>query len=185
MSNHRKVYSYSMIRDCHTMFRRLAALEAFDTGQQQQQYNQDQAYHYNTYLPNLIPTQSSYPAPQALRSALQNVNPLTGAATDVVSNPERLFRPTGPGQTLQQLQQACLAGSLDGLVGSQDPARKSAAAGCTRPPSLAVPLPRSHKAFSEPPRAPFQVSTIRPPTRRGSGTSNRHKNRFAPTPVSP
>ena len=136
-----------MIRDCHTMFRRLAALEAFDTGQQQQQYNQDQAYHYNTYLPNLIPTQSSYPAPQALRSALQNVNPLTGAATDVVSNPERLFRPTGPGQTLQQLQQACLAGSLDGLVGSQDPARKIRCGWMYTPPIPGSPIAQVSQGF--------------------------------------
>ena len=140
------------------MFRRLAQLEAFDSGssQQQSQYNQNQAYLYNTYLPNVIPTQSSYAAPQALRSALQNVNPVTGAAVDVVPEPERLFRPAGPASSLQQLQQACLAGSIDGLVSSQDPARQIRCGWMYTPPIPGSPIPQVSQGFLGTDKGPLQ-----------------------------
>ena len=61
------------------MFRRLAQLEAFESNAQTN-YTQEQSYQYNVFLPRMIPTGSSYPAPSDLQTALQNVDTRTGSS---------------------------------------------------------------------------------------------------------
>ena len=137
------------------MFRRLAQLEAFDSGQAQINYTQDQTYQYNTFLPRFIPTNSSYPAPNQLQQALQNVNPVTGAAIDVVQEPQRLFRPAGAPASLNTLQQSCLNGSLDQLVNSQDPSRKIRCGWMYTAPVKGSPIPQLSQGYLGTPEGPL------------------------------
>jgi hypothetical protein len=109
------------------MFRRLAQLsegqttEGFDTIHGS--YLNAQSYRYNTLLPNIIPTASSVPAPQALQSVVQSVNPWSGKTVDVHQNVNNLFQPNTIPDNLLQEAKTCSSGTLDELLASQDPSK--------------------------------------------------------------
>ena len=143
------------------MFRRLAQLEAFDSTAQTN-YTQQQDYQYNVFLPRMIPTGSSYPAPSQLQNALQNVDPRTGAVIDVVPDVQRIFRPTGPAPSLQAKQQVCLSSSLDGLVSSQDPNQRVRCGWMYTPPTSGSPIPQLSQGYLGTSSGPLQMGEAQP-----------------------
>jgi len=144
------------------MFRRLAQLEAFESNAQTN-YTQQQGYQYNVFLPRMIPTGSSYPAPNELQTALQNVDPRTGAPLDVVPNVQRIFRPTGPAPSLQAKQQTCVAGSLDDLANSQDPSQRVRCGWMYTPPTSGSPIPQLSQGYLGTAQGPLQAVGPPPP----------------------
>jgi hypothetical protein len=144
------------------MFRRLAQLEAFDSNAQTN-YTQQQGYQYNVFLPRMIPTGSSYPAPSELQTALQNVDPRTGSVIDVVPEVQRIFRPTGPAPSLLTRQQNCVAGSLDDLAGSQDPNQRVRCGWMYTPPTSGSPIPQLSQGYLGTSSGPLQAVGTQPP----------------------
>ena len=145
------------------MFRRLAQLEAFESNAQTN-YTQEQSYQYNVFLPRMIPTGSSYPAPSDLQTALQNVDTRTGSAIDVVPDVQRIFRPTGPAPSLLTRQQVCVASSLDELAGSQDPSQRVRCGWMYTPPTSGSPIPQLSQGYLGTSSGPLQgVGATVPP----------------------
>ena len=128
------------------MFRRLAELthkkEGFNDNQQTA-YNRNQSYRYNTLLPNIIPSSGTAPVSQELQASIQGVNPWSSSplATSVVPEANQLFVPSNISAEFQRQQQVCAAGSIDGLIGSQDATRNVRCGWVYTPPSALSPFP--------------------------------------------
>lgn len=119
------------------MFRRLAQLSGGGDASTQGAYNAQQSYHYNTLLPNIIPSDGLYPAPAAVRQALQTADvygtAAGGAGTiDAIPYPNRLFVTGVTGESKRAAE--CTAAGLDGLIASQDPSQPVRCAWTYTPP---------------------------------------------------
>lgn len=126
------------------MFRRLAELSAGGPDATQATYNAGQSYRYNTLLPNIIPSNGTYPAPTGVRQALQGVDVYAGggagAVVNVVPDVDRLFVPGNTGAGDQAA--ACASASIDSLLSSQDPNKPLRCAWVYTPPVAGSPNPQ-------------------------------------------
>ena len=127
------------------MFRRLAQLEAnsegFAVDETQLTYNQQQSYRYNTFLPNMVPTASAFPAPVGVTDAVRSVDPWNQTPVDVHPSIDKLFATNTMPSEIAQQQQICQAGSLDGLLASQDPNRSIRCGWAYSSPPPGSPIP--------------------------------------------
>lgn len=141
------------------MFRRLAELEGFDIGQTQTNFVSDQTYRYNTLLPNLIPTAGTAPAPQGLQEAVRSVNPVANATLQPVPDVQNIFVPNSVPKALMDQQQVCQAGSLDGILASQDPSKPIRCGWAYSPPPNGSPIPTLSQGVLGTADGPFSFTT--------------------------
>jgi hypothetical protein len=149
------------------MFRRLAQLEGYQSGAGagsgadvlQTNYNQNQAYRYNTLLPNIIPTDSSYPAPKGLEQAFRGVDVRGGVGVplDPVADVGRLFQPAG---VLASQSSACESASLDQLIASRDPKNPVGCAWIYTPPTTGSPIPQLGKGVLGTAQGPVTTDSL-------------------------
>lgn len=146
------------------MFRRLAQLEGYQTTAtgtgtdvQQTNYNQSQSYRYNTLLPRIIPTDSSYPAPNGFEQAIRGVDVRTGVPVDPVPQAGRLFQPAN---MLASQSSACDVASIDQLIASKDPANPIGCAWMYTPPITGSPIPQLAKGVLGTANGPVNMNDL-------------------------
>lgn len=128
------------------MFRRLAQLmtnepENFDVDQTHRNFLTKQAYRYNTLLPNIIPTDSSFPAPDTLKNVMGSVNTVSNQPIYPKDNIDRLFQISSVSKSLQDQIAICKASSLNGLLTSQDQSKPMRCGWAYTPPPNGSSIP--------------------------------------------
>jgi hypothetical protein len=142
------------------MFRRLAQLSGGGGDDQAQgTYNTQQSYYYNTLLPNIIPSNGTYPAPTAVRQALQTADVYASAsagagagAINAIPYPDRLFVTGVTGESKQAAN--CKAATLDSLLASQDSNQPVRCGWAYTPPAAGSPIPQLSQGILGTPQGP-------------------------------
>lgn len=130
------------------MFRKLAQIsesEGFTADNTQSAFVRDQALFYGSVLPNIIPTQGTSPAPKGLDKAVEVINPSLDKVINPTPDIEKYFLPMNISTEYSDKQKVCETGTIDGLIGSQNPSAPVRCGWMYTPPPAGSPFPTLSK----------------------------------------
>lgn len=111
-----------------------------------EEYLGSQQHWYSSFLPNIIPTNNSAPAPSTINASMMGVDPYIGRSISVHDKINKLFQPGNITANVSNMQQQCESSSVDDLINTQNPGKKIRCGWMYSPPTGIDPLPRVSKS---------------------------------------
>lgn len=130
------------------MFRKLYELqekekqESFNDMTTHGQYLQSQNTFFNTTVPNIMPTASSFNAPNSYYSAIQSPSLVSPNNLPIQQSINTAFIPNTIPASLAQQQQVCQTSSIDQLIATKNPMNPIGCGWLYSPPTSGSPIPQ-------------------------------------------